>query len=176
MPEASYYHSIDVLPPDLADEAYRYLGISRKVTFGHSNRAYTKTERLLSEDIVDRIREELDQREIMSGRTVLFGPFRDQILRLPGDNVQQARALADRGFSLLVIADALGYSYNTLRRWGLPKGRQVYQPHGTDDELALLRAAGEQRVREVRPYDVRSPKSQHYLLVGSALAWLEQVV
>lgn len=170
-----YYHSIEVFSPELAEEAFQWLGIARKITFAKSSKSYTKTESLLSESIVDRCRDELDDKEITENRTVLFGPFKDQY-RLPGDPQQQATALAEKGFSGLVIADALGYSYQTIRRWGIDAGRQIYVPNGTPEELEAWTQLGKERVTQLRPDDERSPKSRHYLLVGVALAWLQQVV
>lgn len=170
-----YYHAIEVLPAELAEEAFQWLGLSRKITFAKSAKGYTKTENLLSESIVDRCRDELDNRDILENRTVLFGPFKNQY-RLPGDPETQAKALADKGFSGLIIADALGYSYQTIRRWGIDAGRQVFVPNGTEDEIGEWTRLGRERVLQLRPDDVRSPKSKHYLLVGFALSWLQQVV
>ncbi len=175
MASEDYYWSIDVLDSDLAQEVYERLGLSRKVSFARSDRPYTKTENLLTEDLVDRCREALDDQDITENRVVLFGPFKTQ-LRLPGNSEKQAHALADRGFSLLVIADALGYSYQTLRRWDIQAGRQQFQPRGTAEELASWKELGLARVKEVHPDDARNPKAKHYLLVGAALAWLNQVV
>jgi hypothetical protein len=172
---AGYYHSIEVFDQGLAVECYEYLGKAMKVTFARSDKPYTKTEGLLAEKLVDRCRDALDRKDITENRTVLFGPFRHQ-QRLPGNPERQARALATKGFSGLVIADTLGYSYQTLRRWGIDAGRQQFEPNGTKAELELLTQAGHARVLEVRPDDERSPKSKHYLFVGAALAWLRQVV
>lgn len=175
MANDNYYWSIDVFDPELAQEVYERLGLSRKVSFARSDRPYTKTEHLLTEDLVDRCREQLDDRDITENRIVLFGPFKEQV-RLPGNSEKQAHALADRGFSLLVIADTLGYSYQTLRRWEVAAGRQQYEPRGTPEELAAWAASGRARVKSIRPDDARNPKAKHYLLVGAALAWLNQVV
>lgn len=173
MPEA-YCHAIEVMDADLAEEVYAWLGVSRKVTHARSDKPYTKTENLLSETLVDRVRDALDNSEPET-RTVLYGPFKSQY-RLPGDPEMQARALADKGFSGLVIADALGYSYQTIRRWGVDVGRQVFVPNGTDAELEAWEQLGRDRVHQLRADDERSPRSRHYLLVGVALAWLQQVV
>lgn len=170
-----YYHSIDVLSPELAEEVYLHLGKACKVTHARSDRPYTTTENMLPDSLVDRVRDELDNREIEVPRVIFYGAFKAQY-RLPGDPQMQAMALAGKGFSGLVIADTLGYSYQTLQRWAIDLGRQVYQPNGTKAELAEFERVGRERVLALRPDDTRSPRSKHYLLVGAALTWLQQVV
>lgn len=174
-----YHYAWEVFDPQLAEEAYLWLGGARRVTFARSDKPYTRSEMLLSESIVDRCREQLDQKEIFRGRIVLIGP-NTIAKRLPGDSMRQAKALARKGFSILVIADVLGYSDQTLRRWGIKSakesGHQVFRPNGTPLELELWTSVGRERVLELRPDEDRSPKSKHYLLVGAAMVWLQQLV
>lgn len=174
-----YLHATDVLPLELANEAYQWLGLSVKVTFAKSSQRYTSSEEMLEESIVDRIRDALDDADVTEGRTLLFGPGHAQF-RLKGDPLQLATALVTKGYSLNVAADILGYSSQTLRRWGFhgvgENGRQLYRPNGTPEELDAFREIGMARCLELRPDEDRNPKSKHYLYVGAGLSWLTQAV
>ncbi len=175
----SYLYSWEVFDADLAQELYLWLGKAQRVTFAPTDRPYNKSERLLDEKLVDRAREALDRQDILTGRIVFVGPD-TKAHRLPGDARRHAEALAAKGFSILVIADVLGYSDQTLRRWNIKSakesGRQAFIPNGTETELDLWREIGRARVLELRPDDDRGPRSKHYLLVGAAMVWLQQLV
>ena len=160
---SGYYHAIEVLPFELVDNVIDILKISTKVTFAPSHRPLNRSEMLLPPKLVDKCREELDKKDIVTRRVVLFGTTRDH-----EGTKAHAYVLADIGHTLKVIADALNYHPVTLKRWGMNQyiaAKRLASPKVDPSPEALN--LGFARCQELRPGEEGS--ASHYQMVGTAL-------
>lgn len=167
--KTGYWHAYEVLPFELVQEANRHLKVSTKITFAASHRSYNRSESLLPEKLVDKCREALDNKSIMTRRIILFGANRSH-----GGSATHAFALLELGFSPKVIADALGYHIITLKRWGVHDAHKskIRKAVVIDDaKESAYKDAGFTQVQKVRPGDESKPS--HYIQVGAALEALE---
>ncbi len=161
----SYWLALKVLPADLVARANEILKVSTKVTFAPSHRPYNRSENLLPEDLVDKCRTALDKKGLEQGRIVLFGSNREYHGKKP-----HAEVLVELGFTRRVAADALGYNYITLKRWGVPEASGKRKPPAPLSEQKAVNA-GFAQCQKVRPGS--DNKREYCAAVGAALATLE---
>lgn len=109
-----YYTATDILPEKVCAEVCNQLGHARKVTFGASGTPLNKTEKLLAEPLVHKIRAHLDKKGIHTRRIFWFGRRQSKYGDMP-----VAKELLEMGYPIMTVALAMGFSYVTLYRWGL---------------------------------------------------------
>ena len=161
----SYYHAVDVLPFDLAQQLFTELGTAQKITFAPSHRPYNHSESLLPSKLVDQCREALDKRDITKRRVVFVSAIRAERW-----DPSVGKALIERGWPTSVVAIVIGYHHITLRRWGWAELARAVKDKRvkpkvvkTPETLSL----GFSRLQKIFPGKV---VSQHvYYRIGSAM-------
>lgn len=160
---SGYYHAVEVLPYELIEEVMEILKLSTKVTFAPSHRPYNRSEMLLPAKLVDKCREALDKKDVLTRRIILFGSSRDH-----DGGKAHGYVLADLGYAAQVIADTLNYHLITLKRWGLreyidAKPRKAPAPNPSTEALEF----GFKRCQEL--YPGKEVDADHCRMVGTAL-------
>ena len=157
---SGYWRAEDVLPLNIIEEVGKVLTSSMKITFAASHRPYNRSEAVLPNKLVDRVREALDKADVTKRRIILFRSRKDH-----DGGPHHAIALAKRGFPQRVIADALGYNPRTMSRWNL-KEHMAAEPAAAAANAATL-SAGFARFQELHPGEVE--EVDYYQLLGTAV-------
>lgn len=164
--QRSYLISVDVFGSEITEQVIAVLGEAKKVTFAPTHRGFNKSESQLPEKLVDKCRNILDMKEHFKRRTVFFGHQRAH------DGVREhALALAELGYPLGVVADALNYHTVTMSRWKISayidslgdSAPKIDFPPDPD-----LIDIGFKRCQDLRPGEVKSDLT-YYAKVGHAM-------
>jgi hypothetical protein len=168
--QRSYLIAVDVFGPELTEEVISILGEAKKVTFAPTHRQHNRSESQLPERLVDKCRNILDMKDHIKRRTVFFGHLRTH----DGERVH-ALALAELGYPVNVIADALNYHSITLTRWKISAyvaslGAAVPKIEVEPDPDLIDK--GFKRCQDLRPGEVKSDLT-YYAKVGHAMETLK---
>lgn len=167
--QRSYLSAVDVFGPEITEEVISILGEAKKVTFAPTHRVYNRTENQLPAKLVDKCRDILDRKDLLKRRTVFFGHLKSH-----DGTREHAMALAELGYSLNVIADALNYHVITLTRWKIRSYAQNLIDVPTPDVPvhADLIAMGFERCSNLRPSELKEDRA-YYAKVGHAMLALK---
>lgn len=162
-----YYLASEVLPLKVAREILARLGKSRKVTFAASGTKLNRSELLLPEALVHKVRSYLDKKGLTTRRIIFFDRLNSHV----GD-ADVARKLLERGYPLVTVAAAMGYSTVTLHRWGLSAAKDVPVPEVRIDRDTAV-SLGKARVSTTAPAQVPKYTEDKFALLGQCLVELE---
>lgn len=169
-----YYASSDVLTPELTAAALEALGAGRKVTFGEGGAAFTKSENLLPEDLVWRIRDHLDRYELTC-RTVFVSKYSQrEVPRHVAFTL--AKFMLSHGSTLAAAADAVGYHVNSLACWGLRRDdKTIPEFHGSAEDVARYLEVGRAHCASLGARE-REATAHHFVWVGWGRGWVASLL
>jgi hypothetical protein len=165
----SYLIAVDIFGPELTEEVINILGEAKKVTFAPTHRVYNRIESALPSKIVDRCRDILDMKDYTKRRTVFFGHLNSH-----DGTREHAMALAELGYPVNVIADAMGYHSVTMTRWKIRSYAKALSSVPTLDiqPTSELIDMGFKRCQDLRPAEVKE-NLLYYANVGHAMVTLK---
>lgn len=165
----SYLIAVDIFGPELTEEVINLLGEAKKVTFAPTHRVYNRIESMLPPRIVDKCRDILDLKDYVKRRTVFFGHLKSR----DGER-EHAMALAEMGYPINVIADAMGYHAVTMTRWkirGYAKALSSVPILDVQPTSELI-DMGFKRCQDLRPAESKE-NLLYYATVGHAMVTLK---
>lgn len=165
-----YYASADVLTPELTALALDALGVARKVTFGEGGSAFTKSENLLPENLVWRIRDHLDKFDL-THRTVFISKYlQREVPRHLAYTI--SKFMVGEGSTVSAAADTVAYHVNSLAVWGIKRFDHTSPTFQADAEtLVKYMAEGREHCATLGGRE-RDDHANHFAWVGWGRSWV----
>jgi hypothetical protein len=164
-----YYSASDVLTDEMISEVFAALGSSQKVTFGPSGTLLNKSEKLLPEKLVHKVRNYLDKKNILTRRIIWFDRPKSRM----GDR-STAEVLVGRGWPRAIVSIVMGYDPVTLTRWGIETSDKETPPVILSEEVA--EALGKSRLAAVNPGLLEKTSPNRMRLIGQCLTELLELI